>query len=73
VPSDNTYVRVLQRALHLLGDEAQLATALHVSPAVLSKWLSGEGRPTTKAYFAALDLVTTALEKSRRLKRSAAS
>jgi hypothetical protein len=69
MPSDNTCVRILQRALQLLGGETELAAALHVSRDVLSKWLAGEVRPTTKAYFTALDLVTTHLEKNRRVAR----
>ena len=69
MPSDNTCIRILQRALHVLGGETELAAALRVSPAMLSKWLSGEARPTTKAYFAALDLVTSEIEKSRKIAR----
>ena len=69
MPSDTACIRILQRALRLLGGESQLAAALYVSPEVLSKWLSGEARPTTKAYFAALDLVTTEIEKTRKVAR----
>lgn len=68
MPSDITCVRILQRALELVGGKEQLATALHVSPDVLSTWLAGQARPPMKAYFAALDLVTSHLERSRRLR-----
>jgi hypothetical protein len=64
--SDTTSIRVLQRAVQLLGGEVQLAIALNVSPEVLTKWLSGEARPTTKAYFTALDIVTRHVEQGRR-------
>jgi len=63
---DTTCVRVLQRAVQLLGGEVQLATALKVSPEVLTKWLSGEARPSTKAYFTTLDIVTRHVEQGRR-------
>jgi DNA-binding transcriptional regulator YiaG len=70
VPFHTTHIRVLQRAADLLGGEVQLATALNVSPELLSKWLSGEARPSTKAYFTALDIVTRHLEQGRRRAKS---
>lgn len=56
---DETHTRTLRRALEFAGGEAALAEALHTSPEVLSKWLSGELQPPHRVYFAALNIVTT--------------
>lgn len=50
---DDNYTRTL-----LVGGEAALAEALHTTPELVSKWLSGELRPPPRIYFAALDQVT---------------
>jgi DNA-binding transcriptional regulator YiaG len=60
---DTTHLRVLQQAVRLLGDEKRLASALNVPPETLSEWLAGKAPPTTKAYFAALVIVTSALQE----------
>jgi DNA-binding transcriptional regulator YiaG len=71
VATDNTCVRVLQRAAELLGGEVPLAAALNVSAELISKWLAGHARPSTKAYFTALDIVTRHVEQQRRRVRRA--
>jgi DNA-binding transcriptional regulator YdaS (Cro superfamily) len=56
---DETHTRTLRRALELAGSEAALAEALHTSPEVLSRWLSGELQAPHRVYFAALAIITT--------------
>jgi len=63
--SDVRYVVTLKRALELAGGEEQLAAILRTSPNVLRKWLSGRQQPPVNKYVAALQLVTSAAEKSR--------
>lgn len=65
---DTTYTRTLKRAIEVAGDEAKLAERLRTSPDVLRKWLSGELKPPTKVYFAALNIVQTSI--TQRLRKS---
>jgi len=60
---DTTYTRTLRRAIEVVGGEAKLAEALHTSKEVLRKWLSGELKPPSKVYFAALDMVTRSIQR----------
>jgi DNA-binding transcriptional regulator YiaG len=60
---DTTYIRTLRRAIEVAGSEAKLAAALRTSNEVLRKWLSGELKPPSKIYFAALEIVTRSIQK----------
>ena len=60
---DTTYTRTLRRAIEVAGSEAKLAAALRTSNEVLRKWLSGELKPPSKIYFAALEIVTRSIQK----------
>jgi DNA-binding transcriptional regulator YdaS (Cro superfamily) len=66
---DNTYTQTLRRAIEAVGSEAKLAEALHTSPDVLQKWLSGELQTPSKVYLAALKITrlaaTTPIVKRR--------
>jgi ribosome-binding protein aMBF1 (putative translation factor) len=66
---DNTYTQTLRRAIEAVGSEAKLAEALRTSPEVLQKWLSGELKPPSKVYLAALEITrlaaTTPIVKRR--------
>jgi ribosome-binding protein aMBF1 (putative translation factor) len=65
---ENRYVRTLERARELAGGHEQLAAALHTSPEVLAKWFSGELVPPTKAFMAALELVSRSITEWRKAK-----
>jgi hypothetical protein len=60
---DTTYTRMLRRAIEIIGSEAKLAEQLRTSPEVLSKWLSGELQPSTKAHLAAIAILARAARK----------
>lgn len=49
--------RTIRRAVEALGSEKALADALGVSVEEVKSWLSEEGAPDDRAYFAALDIV----------------
>ena len=57
VAVDNSVTRTLALALKTLGNLERLAKHLGVSQADLQKWLQGEGKPPTRIYMRALDLV----------------
>jgi DNA-binding transcriptional regulator YdaS (Cro superfamily) len=60
---DTTYTRTLLRALKAVGSETKLAEALRTSPELLRQWISGELKPPSKVYFAALDIATRSVQK----------
>jgi DNA-binding transcriptional regulator YdaS (Cro superfamily) len=60
---DTTYTRTLKRAIEMAGGEAKLAERLGTSPDVLRKWISGELRPPSKVYFAALEIVQVSISE----------
>ena len=63
VESGKRQIRILLRAVQLAGGEAALATALRTTPEMLAMWLSGRYQPPTRAYLAALALVTQSLQQ----------
>jgi DNA-binding transcriptional regulator YiaG len=58
---DTTYTRTLKRAIEMAGGEAKLAEKLGTSLEVLRKWLSGELKPPSKVYLAALEIVQVSI------------
>jgi hypothetical protein len=50
-------LRLLRKALQLIGGEAQLAAAWGVPPEKLRSWLSGESVLPVDFYMAALEIV----------------
>jgi hypothetical protein len=57
---DAAYLRLLRKALQLIGGEAQLAAAWGVPPEKLRSWLSGESVLPVDFYMAALEIVENA-------------
>jgi hypothetical protein len=60
------YARTLQQAAEVVGGEANLASALNVSPKALRRWLEGEESPPIQVHLAALNLVTRRAGKPRK-------
>lgn len=54
------YTRTLHRACEAVGGVAMLAARLHVSEAILERWLDGDEIPPTSVFLACVDI---ALEK----------
>jgi hypothetical protein len=55
--ADNSITRTLALALRSIGSPERLAEYLGVPEAQLIEWLAGIGRPPTRIYIRALDLV----------------
>ena len=61
-PEGNAYTRTLKRAAATVGGVEALAAMLHVSPADMARWISGDGRPPQDIFLAALDIVSGGLK-----------
>lgn len=57
MPGRRVYIRTLQRALRIIGDEAALAELLWVSVSTLRRYLSGEIRLPDDVFLKAADIV----------------
>ena len=56
---ENSVTRTLALALSTLGSLERLAQHLGVSQGEIERWMQGEGRPPTRIYMKALDLVAS--------------
>jgi hypothetical protein len=56
---DNSVTRTLAVALSTIGSLSQLAQYLGASEEEIVDWLKGRGRPPTRIYMKALDLVAS--------------
>jgi hypothetical protein len=56
---NNSVTRTLSLALSTLGSFERLAQHLGVTSHQIQKWMEGEGRPPTRVYLKALDLVAS--------------
>ena len=56
-PRVTVYTRVLHRACQIVGGVNELAACLHVSPALLHRWLEGDDLPPSNTFLMAVDLV----------------
>jgi hypothetical protein len=59
VAVENAVTRTLALALSTIGSLERLAQHLGVSVQQIEKWMAGEGRPPTRIYMKALDLVAS--------------
>ena len=59
VAVENSVTRTLALALSTIGSLERLAQYLDVSVEQLGKWMEGRGRPPTRVYMRALDLVAS--------------
>lgn len=57
MPGRRVYVRTLERALRIIGNEEALAELLWVRPATLRHYLSGEARPPDDVFLKAVDIL----------------
>ena len=57
MPGRRVYVRTLERALRIIGNEEALAELLWVRPATLRRYLSGEARPPDDVFLKAVDIL----------------
>jgi hypothetical protein len=63
------YARALQRAAEVLGGKEPLRALLHVTPAKLAAWLSGDQNPPMDVFLIAVDVISDAdlpVERERR-------
>ena len=56
---ENSVTRTLALALSTIGSLERLAGYLGVPEADIARWMEGEGRPPTRIYMKALDLVAS--------------
>jgi transcriptional regulator with XRE-family HTH domain len=56
---ENSVTRTLALALSTIGSLERLAQHLGVSERQITQWMHGEGRPPTRVYMKALDLVAS--------------
>ena len=56
---ENSVTRTLALALSTIGSLERLARHLGVSEKQVEQWLQGEGKPPTRVYMKALDLVAS--------------
>jgi transcriptional regulator with XRE-family HTH domain len=59
VAVENSVTRTLALALSTIGSLERLARHLGVSEQQIERWMQGEGRPPTRIYMKALDLVAS--------------
>ena len=57
MPGRRVYVRTLERALRIIGNEEALADLLWVAPRTLRRFLSGEVKPSDDVFLKAADIV----------------
>ena len=56
---ENSVTRTLALALSTLGSRERLARHLGVSEEQIEQWMQGQGKPPTRVYMTALDLVAS--------------
>ena len=56
---DNSVTRTLSLALSTIGSLERLAQHLGVTEQQIEQWMGGQGKPPTRVYMKALDLVAS--------------